>query len=179
MEIGRRLQSVVGGRDVLARLGGDEFAVLLPGVDEAGALGLAQALRSAVGGAFELHLEPERADRREPVTVHVEASVGLAACPGTAATRSRADAAARTSRCTRRRPRAPASSATPSVDTSGSLERLRTIQDLRRLLDGDESGGRDGGELQVHLQPQAVPGSGRVARRRGARAAGGTRSAAC
>jgi diguanylate cyclase (GGDEF)-like protein len=158
VEIGRRLQGAVGGRDVLARLGGDEFAVLLPGVDEAGALHLAHGLRAALGGAFELHLEPGRDEHREPVAVHVDASVGLAASPGTAATRTElmrcADVAmyrAKTSRTGVVR--------YSEVDTSRSLERLRIVQDLRRLLDGD----RDGGDLQVHLQPQAVPGTGLVA----------------
>jgi len=33
------------------------------------------------------------------------------------------------------------------------------VQDLRRLLDGD----RTGGDLEVHLQPQTAPGTGRVA----------------
>jgi diguanylate cyclase (GGDEF)-like protein len=167
VEIGRRLQAVTGRRDVLARLGGDEFAVLVPGVDEAGAHDVAHGLRGALHRGFELHLEPGRAvgvgggeagtGQREPVNVHVEASVGLASCPGTAATRTEllrcADVAmyrAKTSRAGVVR--------YSEVDTSHSLERLRTVQDLRRLLDGDPAGG----DLEVHLQPQTVPGGGQV-----------------
>ena len=48
-----RMGQAVGGRlrrtDVLARLGGDEFAVILPRVDEDGALEVAQGLLEAVG----------------------------------------------------------------------------------------------------------------------------------
>ena len=49
--VGQRLSAAMAGLGVTARLGGDEFAVLLPGVDGAQAVALAEAARAAIAAA--------------------------------------------------------------------------------------------------------------------------------
>ena len=69
--IARRIRKQLRESDTIARLGGDEFGILAPGADAAGALSLAETLRSAIG---------------EPVFVadvelQVDASIGIAVFP--------------------------------------------------------------------------------------------------
>jgi diguanylate cyclase (GGDEF)-like protein len=71
-QVGPRVRGAVPGAHTIARLGGDEFAVLLtdrPG--EADSLAAAGAIRAALESSFEV----------DEVTVHVEASVGIAMYP--------------------------------------------------------------------------------------------------
>ena len=68
VQIGTRLAEALRDVDTVARLGGDEFAVLLPAVDGlAGAIGVADRLRTALAVSFEL----------EGVQLDVEASIGV------------------------------------------------------------------------------------------------------
>jgi diguanylate cyclase (GGDEF)-like protein len=70
-QIGPRLRALLRHDDLLARLGGDEFAVALEPGDEAGASAAALRLRAAL----------ERSFRVGEVSVHVDASVGIALFP--------------------------------------------------------------------------------------------------
>jgi len=77
-DIGDRALSVVGSvtrafkrsADVAARLGGEEFALLLPDTDQAGAIKVAQRLRSTI--------EATRIEDRNGNGIRVTASVGVA-----------------------------------------------------------------------------------------------------
>ncbi|WP_180970547.1 sensor domain-containing diguanylate cyclase [Xanthomonas arboricola] len=57
--------------DIAARYGGEEFGMILPLTDAAGALRLADAIRSAVAGLGLMHLS-------SPTSAHVTVSVGVA-----------------------------------------------------------------------------------------------------
>ncbi|WP_181141303.1 MULTISPECIES: sensor domain-containing diguanylate cyclase [Xanthomonas] len=57
--------------DIAARYGGEEFGMILPQTDAAGALRLADAIRSAVAGLGLMHLS-------SPTSAHVTVSVGAA-----------------------------------------------------------------------------------------------------
>jgi diguanylate cyclase (GGDEF)-like protein len=72
-QIGPRLQSVLRETDTVARLGGDEFAVLLPGLnDAAAAIHVADKMRGVLKRNFLVG----------ELTLHVDASVGIALHPG-------------------------------------------------------------------------------------------------
>jgi two-component system, cell cycle response regulator len=72
IELARRLTEAVREVDVVARWGGDEFTLLLPKTGLAGALRLAEKIRSAVGDA------PFRIDSG---SLDITISVGVAAYP--------------------------------------------------------------------------------------------------
>lgn len=72
IELARRLTEAVREVDVVARWGGDEFTLLLPKTGLAGALLLAEKIRSAVGNA------PFRIDS---AALDITISVGVAAYP--------------------------------------------------------------------------------------------------
>ena len=89
-QIGPRPRGLLRREDTLARLGGDEFAVALSPGDQA----------SASVAALRLHRTLERSVEVGEITVHVDASVGIAVFPAMHATRS-ACCSALTSRCSR------------------------------------------------------------------------------
>jgi diguanylate cyclase (GGDEF)-like protein len=134
-QIGPRLQPALRPGELLARLGGDEFAVLLPeaGLDQAQER--AERLRKLILQPFPV----------EDIRLHVGVSIGVATAPVPAATVQEmlrcADVAMYT-----------AKSAGEGVHVyvpdphGGSSDRLRTMEELRTALDGDQ--------LVVHLQPQ-------------------------
>jgi diguanylate cyclase (GGDEF)-like protein/PAS domain S-box-containing protein len=70
-EVARRLCATLRQSDTVARLGGDEFAMILPDVDQLGALEAASKLAAALEPPIDL------ADQR----FHVGASVGIALAP--------------------------------------------------------------------------------------------------
>jgi diguanylate cyclase (GGDEF)-like protein/PAS domain S-box-containing protein len=70
-QVGTRLQVALGTDGMLARLGGDEFAALLPGMDGADAIRIAQRLLLALAEPVVIE------DRSLPLG----ASIGIALCP--------------------------------------------------------------------------------------------------
>jgi diguanylate cyclase (GGDEF)-like protein len=142
--VGRRARAALHGRGVVARLGGDEFAIVLPGTTEAAARDVAEEVRRALAGGFQV----------DTVTLHVDASIGIGLAESDT-TRTEllrcADIAMYEAKTTQS-----GVMAYSGVDTTHSVDRLRTMQDLRLALRGDD----DGGRLLVHLQPQTRLESG-------------------
>ncbi|MDH5279484.1 MAG: diguanylate cyclase, partial [Actinomycetota bacterium] len=72
IEVGRRVRGIARETDTVSRLGGDEFAVLMPvlrNVEDAAAL--ARRVLEVFGVAFDL----------DGITLHVDASIGVALLP--------------------------------------------------------------------------------------------------
>ncbi|MGY1828536.1 putative bifunctional diguanylate cyclase/phosphodiesterase [Blastococcus sp. SYSU DS0541] len=136
-QIGPRLRRSLRSGDVLARLGGDEFAVLMPAADLADARALAERLRDLLLAPFTV------AD----VRLHVGVSIGVATAPAPAASVEEllhcADVAMYSAK--RAREGVHVYVPDPVTGTAGS-DRLRTMEELRTALAGDE--------LRVFLQPQ-------------------------
>ena len=137
--VARRARSAVRGRGLIARLGGDEFAIMLPDTAEAEAWEIAEQVRGALAGGFQV----------DTVTLHVDVSIGIGSAESPAVTRTEllrcADIAMYEAKATRT-----GVMAYSGVDTDHSVDRLRSMQDLRLALRGNPEGGR----LLVHLQPQ-------------------------
>ncbi|MGY1914984.1 putative bifunctional diguanylate cyclase/phosphodiesterase [Blastococcus sp. SYSU DS0973] len=144
-QIGPRLRGSLRADDVLARLGGDEFAVLMPAAETAEARALAERLRGLLLTPFTV------AD----VRLHVGVSIGVATTPAPATTVQEllhcADVAMY--RAKRGREGVHVYVPDPVTGTAGS-DRLRTMEELRTALAGDE--------LCVFLQPQMDLRDGRV-----------------
>jgi diguanylate cyclase (GGDEF)-like protein len=142
-QIGPRLRPLLRHDDVLARLGGDEFAVALEPGDEVGASAAALRLRAALERSFQV------AD----VSVHVDASVGIALFPDHGrdgvGLLQRADVAMYEAK----RMRTGHEVYAPGRDRH-SRQRLSLIGELRSALDA--------GQLRVVYQPQAELATGLV-----------------
>jgi diguanylate cyclase (GGDEF)-like protein len=137
------LAPALGPRGVLARLGGDEFAVLLDGADRATAEGAALAVRTALREAFPL----------DDVTLHIDASVGVALCPDHASTRTALLRCADVAMYQAKRTRTGHTVYAANEDTHDRA-RLEIIEQLRHALDA--------GQLVCHYQPKADLSTGRV-----------------
>ncbi len=70
-QVGPRMLDGLSEEDTLARLGGDEFAVLMPGVRSADVLEKVRVIQDAVDRPFTVR----------GLTVHIEASIGVASFP--------------------------------------------------------------------------------------------------
>jgi diguanylate cyclase (GGDEF)-like protein len=144
-QVGPRLSSSLRSDDVLARLGGDEFAVLMPAAEPAEARALAQRLSDLLHAPFTV------AD----VRLHVGVSIGIATTPAPATTVQEllhcADVAMYSAK--RAREHVHVYVPDPVTGTAGS-DRLRTMEELRTALDGDE--------LVVFMQPQMDLRDGRI-----------------
>ncbi|MDQ1696116.1 MAG: diguanylate cyclase, partial [Frankiaceae bacterium] len=135
VEVGRRLAAHVRGRDVLARLGGDEFALMLELSTAVGAYEAAERLRADLLQSFTI----------DGMTIHIDASVGIAICPDVATTvdglLQRADIAmyqAKAERC---------GTVVYQTEADGDLTaRLRLVQELRTAIAD--------GQLLLHYQPK-------------------------
>jgi diguanylate cyclase (GGDEF)-like protein len=141
-QIGPRIQSSLGERDLLLRIGGDELAIILftSGLDPA--ISIAERVSAAIREPFAL----------EMVTVRIGASIGIALAG------AHADDSAALMRCADQAMyRAKDGSETyavydPTIDTE--VDRLRLVDDLRAALQNDQ--------LELHYQPQIDLGSGSV-----------------
>jgi diguanylate cyclase (GGDEF)-like protein len=142
-QIGPRLQQALRPGELLARLGGDEFAVLLPeaGLDDAQEL--AERLRKLVLQPFPV----------EDIRLHVGVSIGVATAPVPAATVQEMLRCADVAMYAAKAAREGVHVYVPDPH-GGSGDRLRTMEELRTALSGDE--------LVVHLQPQVSLADGRV-----------------
>jgi diguanylate cyclase len=142
-QIGPRLRALLRQDDLLARLGGDEFAVAHEPGDEAGASAAALRLRAAL----------ERSFRVGDVSVHVDASVGIALFPDHAGDGvgllQRADVAMYEAKRMRTGHEVYA-----SARDRHSRQRLTLIGELRGAIDA--------GQLRVVYQPQAELATGLV-----------------
>ena len=143
-ELGERLQSCTRGEDTVARIGGDEFGFLLTDID----VRLAKELVSRI------QLELRNPFTVQGLSLHVEASIGIAVFPqhGDSVEQllQRADVAMYVAK------RAGSGFAFYDADDDDHTPtRLVLIGDLRRALESEE--------LVVHYQPQVELVSGRVA----------------
>ena len=138
--------------DTVARLGGDEFAVLLEGADDATAVDVAGRITNALRTPFVV-------DGQE---ILVRGSLGLAI----ASSESRsADKLLRNADLAMYRAKAAGEGGFERYDPEmhvDLVERLQLEADLRRAIDGSE--------LVLHYQPIVELATGRISRRRGARA---------
>jgi diguanylate cyclase (GGDEF)-like protein len=135
-QLGPRLAGVVGGAGTVARLGGDEFGLLLsPITDPTEATDLADQVCEVLRAPFEL----------ETMTLHVDASIGIALAPdhGTEADTllQKADVAMYEAKRSRRS----WALYSPERDTN-TRDRLELMEDLRDAIDGDQ--------LILHYQPK-------------------------
>jgi len=142
-QIGPRLRALLRHDDLLARLGGDEFAVVLDPGDEAGASAAALRLRAALERSFQVG----------DVSVHVDASVGIALFPDHAGDGvgllQRADVAMYEAKRMRAGHEVYA-----SARDRHSRQRLSLIGELRGAIES--------GQLRVVYQPQVELATGLV-----------------
>nr|WP_243850237.1 EAL domain-containing protein [Modestobacter marinus] len=141
--VGPRLEEPLGPADLLARMGGDEFAVLLPDADAERAQQVADRLGAALRAAFVL----------DGMSLHVDASIGIAVCPDHGRDRSLLLARADTAMYSAKRARDGSQVWTPDGATD-PRDRLQTLEELRGALDSDQ--------LVPHYQPQLDLRSGQV-----------------
>ncbi|MFD2092045.1 bifunctional diguanylate cyclase/phosphodiesterase [Blastococcus deserti] len=141
--VGPRLQSTLRPGDLLARMGGDEFAVLLPDADAVRAQDVAERLGAALRDAFVL----------DGMSLHVDASIGIALCPDHGRDRSLLLARADTAMYVAKRGRHGFEVWAPD-GTPASRDRLETLEQLRTALDTDQ--------LDVHYQPKLELRTGAV-----------------
>jgi diguanylate cyclase (GGDEF)-like protein len=134
-QVGPRLQGALRGADFLARLGGDEFAVLLPGTGLDEAYACAEQLRG-------LLLEPFMV---EDIRLHVGVSIGISTAPVPAASVQELLRCADVAMYAAKSGREGVHIYVPAPN-GRSGDRLRTMEELRNALSGDE--------LVVYLQPQ-------------------------
>jgi diguanylate cyclase (GGDEF)-like protein len=136
-QVGPRVRAAVPGAATIARLGGDEFAVLLTDCsDEGASLAAAGAIRSALESSFQV----------DEVTVHVEASVGIAVYPQHGADAGSLLRHADIAMYQAKETRSGAELYAADRDEH-SRERLALMGELRTALDR--------GELVVYYQPKA------------------------
>jgi diguanylate cyclase (GGDEF)-like protein len=141
-QLGPRLTSSLRDTDVLVRVGGDELAVLIMDADPRYATGVAERLMAKLEEPFVLNA----------VTVRIGASIGIASAP-TDATDSVgllrcADLAMYRAKV------GPEAFETYRHDIDDDGNRLRLVEELRDAVEG--------GQFQVHYQPQVDLQTGEV-----------------
>jgi len=141
--VGPRLSSTTSAGDVVARLGGDEFGVLLRGAGSEAAAATARRLRVALGRPFAL----------AGISVHVGASVGIAAYPEHAPDASALLRHADVAMYEAKRGRT-GHEVYASEGDHHSRERLELAGEMRRALADDE--------LALYYQPAADLATGEL-----------------
>ncbi|MGY1668454.1 putative bifunctional diguanylate cyclase/phosphodiesterase [Geodermatophilus sp. SYSU D00696] len=142
-QVGPRLAPALRPGEVLARLGGDEFAVLLPRAD----------LGTAAERAGVVHDLLRRPFTVDGIRLHVGVSIGVSTAPVPADDVQELLRCADVAMYAAKTERTGVHVYVPDP-SSGSGERLRTMEELRTALVA--------GELDVHLQPQVAMDDGRV-----------------
>lgn len=132
--VASRLAEVTGPDQHVARLGGDEFGVLGNGLDEDGALALADRLRAAIAIPCEI----------AGLSLEVQGSIGIALAPDHGTTRDELLRRADIAMYAAKRLGAP-QVFSPGLDDNSPL-RLAMTGELRRAIDV--------GEVVVQYQPQ-------------------------
>src|SRR5690606_12703880 len=147
VEVGARLQSVVGPGDEVVRLGGDEFAVLARRVSGAAD---ARALANVIVAALS---EPVRIDG---LPLEVSGSVGIAVYPDHGEDEATLLRHAEVAMYDAKSRAAPVAVYQPESDQN-SPQRLQLLADLRDALDAPGGAG-----IQMYYQPQVALRSGEV-----------------
>ena len=133
--VAARLADAVGGDGLLARLGGDEFGVLLPAAADR-ATCLAGGLLAALRHPFDL----------QQITLHVDASIGVAVFPDHGTDHGTLLRHADSAMYVAKTEHSGVSVATGGADDDTGRRRLTTLEELRTGLDRNE--------LVLHYQPQ-------------------------
>jgi diguanylate cyclase len=132
----RLAECVRSTEDLLVRLGGDEFALLLNDVAESAAVELGHRVRAAISPPFIV----------DGVTVRVEASLGIAMTDGSSDELSGLLRKADVAMYYAKAHRTGQSVYAVKNDVLGGQDRLRTLEELRRVIDTRS--------LTVHYQPK-------------------------
>ncbi len=144
-QLAERMRHELRESDVLARPGGGEFMLLLPSVDRAMALSIAESLHALLSEPFDV----------QGSSLDIGATIGIALYPEHGADAStllrRVDVALRYAKRVREGYAVYESERDPH-----SLRRLNLFGELRKAI---QNGG-----LQLHYQPQLMLASGRVER---------------
>ncbi len=143
VEVGRRFTARQRQHDALARLGDDEFAVLLPDTDLPGAEAATHALAAALTDPFHI----------AGITLHIDASIGVAAFPDHADNGDELLRRADVAMYQAKRQRSGVQRYSPEADEH-SRERLQLVEALRL--------GLENGQIVVHYQPKIELASGRT-----------------
>jgi diguanylate cyclase (GGDEF)-like protein len=141
--VGPRLSATMRPGDVVARLGGDEFGVLIKGADTESATVAAARLRTALGRAYAL----------AGISLHVGASIGIAAFPEHAQDASTLLRHADVAMYEAKRGRL-GHSVYASEGDHHSRDRLELAGEMRHALAHDE--------LTLHYQPVADLATGKL-----------------
>ncbi|RZK96265.1 MAG: bifunctional diguanylate cyclase/phosphodiesterase [Rhodococcus sp. (in: high G+C Gram-positive bacteria)] len=143
-QVADRLSRSVRSGDLPARLGGDEFAVLLPAEIDI------QAARALAGRLLEALREPFHLDE---ITVHVDATIGIALCPQHCTNPQdllqRAGVAMYRAKCDRR-----TIAVYDATEYQRSIDAPQSIEELRTAITG--------GELTCYYQPKVSACDGEV-----------------
>ncbi|MFI1990566.1 putative bifunctional diguanylate cyclase/phosphodiesterase [Actinoplanes sp. NPDC020271] len=143
--VATRLAEALGGTGTLARLGGDEFGVVMPGAGADRAREVATTLLTALRHPFDL----------EQVSLHIDASIGLAVFPCHGTDRSTLLRHADNAMYTAKSDHSGLAVASDGADDDTGRRRLTTLEEFRVGLDRDD--------LVLHYQPQIDVQTGTVA----------------
>jgi diguanylate cyclase (GGDEF)-like protein/PAS domain S-box-containing protein len=142
-----RLVGACRDGDVVARLGGDEFVVVAQGLDEEGAVGLADRIQQVLGG-------PVNVGGHELV---LTASVGIVATPSGTTLEQDAETLLRDADVSMYRAKARGRARAVVWNAA-----FAAAADARLSLERDLRAGLERGEVVVHYQPQVELRTGRI-----------------